>query len=99
MVVLLNGVEGIAWCVNGYLNTIRSIEERSRVNAYRVEDYTHFNQFSDSKFLIDLPLCGRIFMWYRGWPFYQSSRSFFIIGCLSFFLDELYPGGSSLHYF
>jgi len=31
-----------------------------------VEDYSHFNQFIDSNILLDLPLCGRNYTWFRG---------------------------------
>jgi len=56
-----------SWCVCGYFNAIRSqVERRSRMVGTFVEDYSHFNQFIDINILLDLPLCGRNYTWFRG---------------------------------
>lgn len=31
-----------------------------------LDDYAHFNEFIDDCVLIDLPLCGRKFTWFKG---------------------------------
>jgi len=56
-----------AWCVLGDLNVVRSSEvRRGRVENNVYVDYAPLNQFIDDNWLIDLPLCGRNFTWYRG---------------------------------
>jgi len=56
-----------AWCVLGDFNAVCSCEERrSRSTISGNDDFAPFNQFIDGNFLIDLPLCGRNFTWYRG---------------------------------
>ncbi|GAU22961.1 hypothetical protein TSUD_247050 [Trifolium subterraneum] len=61
---LLNG-ERV--CVCGDFNAVRSIEERrsSRAGSHS-SDHIPFNQFIDDDVLIDLPLSGRKFTWYKG---------------------------------
>jgi len=54
-------------CVCGDFNSIRSEEERrGRSVVFRQVDADNFNNFIDSSFLIYLPICGRLFTWYRG---------------------------------
>jgi len=54
-------------CVCGDFNSIRSIEERKgRVVAFRQSDADVFNKFIHDSFLLDLPICGRLFTWFRG---------------------------------
>ena len=54
-------------CVCGDFNYVRSEEERrGRSVVFRQVDADNFNNFIDSSFLIDLPICGRLFTWYRG---------------------------------
>ena len=49
------------------LTFIRSqVERKSRVVGTFVEDYSHLNQFIDSNILFYLPLCVKIFTWFRG---------------------------------
>jgi len=56
-----------AWCFLGDFNAVRSSDERrGRVENNVFGDYAPFNQFIDGNFLVDLPLCGRNFTWYRG---------------------------------
>nr|ABD32574.2 Endonuclease/exonuclease/phosphatase [Medicago truncatula] len=54
-------------CVCGDFNYVRSEEERRGRNVvFRQVDADNFNNFIDISFLIDLPICGRLFTWYRG---------------------------------
>ncbi|PNY14688.1 cysteine-rich receptor-like protein kinase, partial [Trifolium pratense] len=54
-------------CVCGDFNAIRSIDERCSVrDGYRSSDHIPFNRFIDDNTLIDLPLCGRKFTWFKG---------------------------------
>ncbi|GAU23785.1 hypothetical protein TSUD_26930 [Trifolium subterraneum] len=56
-----------AWCILGDFNAIRSASERiSRTRGSNYEDFEPFNHFIDRNALIDLPLGGRSFTWYRG---------------------------------
>jgi hypothetical protein len=56
-----------AWCVLGDFNVVRSADERvSRASHSVSDEFVAFNNFIDSTLLIDLPLCGRKFTWYRG---------------------------------
>jgi hypothetical protein len=57
----------IAWCILGDFNAVRSSEERrSRSVNINNDDFAPFNHFIDDNFLVDLPLYGRNFTWYRG---------------------------------
>ncbi|KEH17203.1 endonuclease/exonuclease/phosphatase family protein [Medicago truncatula] len=63
--LLLHG--DVAWFVLGDFNVVRSSEERrGRFENTFYVDYAPFNQFIDGNFLIDSPLCGHNFTWYRG---------------------------------
>jgi len=54
-------------CLCGDFNTFRGMEERkSRGVAIRSLDCNPFNSFIDSNVLVDLPLQGRSFTWYKG---------------------------------
>jgi len=54
-------------CICGDFNSFRSEAERKgRSAVFRQLEADNFNNFIDSSFLIDLPLCGRLFTWYRG---------------------------------
>jgi len=51
----------------GDFNSVRSEEERNgRSTVFRQLDADNFNNFIEGSFLLDLPLCGRLFTWYRG---------------------------------
>ncbi|GAU10900.1 hypothetical protein TSUD_426720, partial [Trifolium subterraneum] len=54
-------------CVCGDFNAVRSVEERRSVSG-RPQSFDHlsFNRFIDDNNLVDLPLCGRKFTWFRG---------------------------------
>jgi len=54
-------------CVCGDFNSVRMEEERRGRNVnFRQLDANNFNNFIDGTFLIDLPICGRLYTWYRG---------------------------------
>lgn len=54
-------------CVCGDFNSVRSRDERKgRASIFRQSDADRFNKFIEDTLLIDLPLCGRLFTWYRG---------------------------------
>jgi exonuclease III len=54
-------------CVCGDFNAVRSDEERRSVrHSLASPDQGAFNQFIDDNDLVDLPLCGRSFTWYKG---------------------------------
>lgn len=54
-------------CLCGDFNSVRNLEERrGRSSVFRQVDADVFNNFIVDSSLIDLPLCGRLFTWYRG---------------------------------
>jgi len=54
-------------CLCGDFNSVRCLEERKgRGTVARQMDIDGFNKFIDDTLLIDLPICGRLFTWYRG---------------------------------
>jgi hypothetical protein len=64
---MLQSHNSVAWCVLGDFNAVRSIVERkSRSLNNNNEDFAPFNHFIDGNSLVDLPLCGRNYIWYRG---------------------------------
>ncbi|GAU27954.1 hypothetical protein TSUD_146720 [Trifolium subterraneum] len=64
MIHVLNGEKV---CVCGDFNAVRSIEERhSSKDVPNSSDLIPFNQFIDDAVLIDLPLSGHKFTWYKG---------------------------------
>jgi hypothetical protein len=57
----------VCLCVCGDFNCVRVPEERKgRWTVFRQADANLFNNFIDDNFLIDLPICGRMFTWYQG---------------------------------
>jgi len=54
-------------CVCGDFNSVRTMEEKKgRGTVFKQVDADSFNAFIDDNFLIDLPICGRLFTWFRG---------------------------------
>lgn len=54
-------------CVCGKFNYVRSTDKRRGRNVvFQQVDADNFNYFIDVSFLLDLPICGRLFTWYRG---------------------------------
>lgn len=64
---LLQQLSGKNVCICGDFNVVRSANERrsSRAQPSAV-DVEPFNRFIDDNMLVDLPLCGRMFTWYKG---------------------------------
>lgn len=88
---------GRAWCVVGDFNAIRSESERkSRVIGGSSADFSVFNNFIENAVLVDLPLCGRSFTWYRGDGLSMSRLDRFLLSEeWFFFVAQLYSGCSS----
>lgn len=65
--VYLHRLVGNNICLCGDFNAVRNVEERrSRGVAVQSTDCEPFNAFIDNNILIDLPLHGRGFTWYKG---------------------------------
>jgi len=63
----LQELRGKKVCVCGDFNAVRCREEiRSVVVHGGVTEYVSFNHFIEDNGLIDLPLCGRNFTWFKG---------------------------------
>jgi exonuclease III len=78
---------GMRVCVCGDFNAVRRIDERRSISAgQRPLETIAFNRFIEDNFLIDLPLCGRKFTWYRGDGLSMSRLDRFLLSeewCLS----------------
>jgi len=67
----LTGVKGahqnLAWCLCGDFNAVRSEEERKGVrgNASQKKEIFGFNNFIQDNLLVELPLVGKKFTWYK----------------------------------
>lgn len=65
--VLVTNNQDTCLCLCGDFNSVRCLEERKgRSLVFRQLDADLFNNFIEDNFLIDLPICGRLFTWYRG---------------------------------
>ena len=65
--VRLQLLSGRKVCVCGDFNEVRGSKERRSLKGDGAVNSTHFfNQFIVDNRLIDLPLCGRKFTWYKG---------------------------------
>ena len=65
--VKLQLLQGKKVCVCGDFNAIRRPEERRPLRgAVLAQDIQQFSHFIDENGLIDLPLCGRRFTWFKG---------------------------------
>lgn len=63
----LLSLSGCNVCLCGDFNYVRSSEERCSVRgSLGIEGYAPFNDFIVDNALIDLPLCGRKFTWFKG---------------------------------
>jgi hypothetical protein len=74
-------------CVCRDFNAVRFADERrsSRIGSHPL-DHISFGRFIDDTFLIDLPLNGRKFTWYKGDGFTMSRLDRFLLSeewCLS----------------
>ncbi|XP_024626603.1 uncharacterized protein [Medicago truncatula] len=66
-VLIIKGKRLLFVCVCGDFNSVRSVDERKgRGDVFRQGDADIFNMFIHDSLLIDLPICGRLFTWYRG---------------------------------
>jgi hypothetical protein len=71
---------GAGVCVCGNFNAVRNLDERCSPSAGSCTvDHISFNNFIDENFLIDLPLGGRKFSWYRGDGLTMSHLDMFLI--------------------
>jgi len=57
----------VCLCVCGDFNSVGSSDEKKgRGVTFRQVEADHFNKLIKDCSLIDLPICGRLFTWYRG---------------------------------
>lgn len=76
--VVNNGDANLSLC--GNFNSVRSLEERrGRGPFIRQHNSDIFNKFIDDDSLIDLPICGRLFTWYRSDGFSMSRLDGFLL--------------------
>jgi len=56
-----------SWCIISDFNAIRSFNERECINNYERQkrEFGGFNDFIDKNILLDVPLVGIKFTWYR----------------------------------
>jgi exonuclease III len=67
-------------CVCGDFNAVRTLDERrSSRSGSRPLDHMSFNRFIDETYLIDLPLCGRRFTWFKGDDITMSQLDRFLL--------------------
>jgi exonuclease III len=65
--VRIQSLGGQRVCVCGDFNAVRHPgERRSPRTGLSPSDNSQFNRFIDDNFLVDLPMYGRIFTWYKG---------------------------------
>ncbi|GAU33774.1 hypothetical protein TSUD_393360 [Trifolium subterraneum] len=83
----LQSLFGERVCLCGDFNAVRSTEERrSSREGPRSSDHLLFNRFIDDTSLVDLPLSGRRFTWYKGDGLSMSRLDRFLLSeewCLS----------------
>nr|KYP40877.1 hypothetical protein KK1_037764 [Cajanus cajan] len=61
------GFGSCLWCIVGDFNTVRRQDERKGVNGeYGVRDMEEFNSFIRDMELIDIPLVGKRYTWFKG---------------------------------
>jgi hypothetical protein len=78
--VRIQSLRGKKVCICGDFNAVRCREERCSVtSAGGVMDFESFNQFIEGNVLIDLPLCGRMFTWYKGDGKFMSHLDRFLL--------------------
>jgi len=66
--------------VFGDFNYVRSSDKRKgKGMVFRLQDADLFNKFIADSMLIDLPICGRLFIWYRGDGITMSWLDWFLL--------------------
>ncbi|CAJ2657018.1 unnamed protein product [Trifolium pratense] len=74
-------------CVCGDFNAVKHVDERRSVRGdHRSLDHVPFSRFIEDNTLVDLPLIGRKFTWYKGDGFSMSRLDRFLLseeGCLA----------------
>jgi len=57
----------MAWCCCGDFNAVKSVEERKGVrgSTSQKKEISDFNNFSDKNLLVDLPIVGKKYTWYK----------------------------------
>jgi len=64
--LIINNTD-VCLCICGDFNSVRGIDEKKgKGTMFRQVEADVFNKFIDDSSMIDLPLCGRLFTWYRG---------------------------------
>jgi len=67
LIPLIIDNQNVSLCACGDFNSVRGRDEKKgRGTTFRQVDADLFNNFIDNSSLIDLPICGRLFTWYRG---------------------------------
>nr|KYP50896.1 hypothetical protein KK1_027251 [Cajanus cajan] len=62
------GFGSCLWCIVGDFNTVRRQDERNGViGEYGVRDMEEFNSFIRDMELIDIPLVGKRFTWFKSY--------------------------------
>jgi len=86
--VVINSNTNICLC--GDFNSVRSLDEkRGRGSIFRQLDTYIFNKFIDNSFLVDLPICGRLFTWYcsNGYSMRRLDIYLLSVNCRSAWLN------------
>ena len=57
----------MAWCIDEDFNAIRSVNERrgAKVNGDQSKEISGFNDFIDRNCLMELPVVGKKYMWFK----------------------------------
>ncbi|CAJ2641817.1 unnamed protein product [Trifolium pratense] len=76
----LHSLAGKSVCVCGDFNAVKHVDERRSVRGgHRSLDHVPFSRFIEENTLIDLPLIGRKFTWYKGDGFSMSRLDRFLL--------------------
>ncbi|CAJ2638862.1 unnamed protein product, partial [Trifolium pratense] len=76
----LHSLAGKSVCVCGDFNAVKHVDERRSVRGgHRSLDHVPFSRFIEDNTLVDLPLIGRKFTWYKGDGFSMSRLDRFLL--------------------
>jgi len=55
------------WCIIGDFNAVRNGNEKKgvRIEGIKKREIKRFNNFIENNFLLDMPIVGRKYMWYK----------------------------------